>query len=157
MRQIGSSAGVKTPFGHFGVYAAQGAITALTFSPPEAERILPEDAGALREAERQLGEYFAGSRKTFDLPLSLPDKGFYSRIWGLLAEIPYGETRSYSELAAAAGSPKAVRAAGMACHTNPIPIFIPCHRVIGKNGKLTGYAGGIELKRALLKLEGVIR
>ena len=126
-----------------------------TFSPPETERILPEDADVLNEAERQLSAYFLGKRKTFTLPLSLPDKGFYSRVWGLLAEIPYGETRSYSELAAAAGSPKAVRAAGMACHTNPIPIFIPCHRVLGKNGSLTGYAGGIELKRALLQLEGV--
>ena len=156
MRKTGSSAAVRTPLGAFGLYAGSGKITALTFSPPEQPRILPEDAGVLREAERQLDEYFAGSRKTFSLPLSLPDKGFYSRIWELLAEIPYGETRSYSELAAAAGSPKAARAAGMACHSNPIPIFIPCHRVVGKSGKLTGYAGGLELKAALLKLEGVI-
>lgn len=151
----GSRTGIRTAFGTFGLCAAGGRITALTFSPPETEWILPEDAEVLHEAERQLSAYFLGKRKIFTLPLSLPDKGFYSRVWGLLTEIPYGETRSYSELAAAAGSPKAVRAAGMACHTNPIPIFIPCHRVLGKNGSLTGYAGGIELKRALLKLEGV--
>lgn len=147
---------LETPCGAFGLTAAGGRITALSFSPPERERIFPADAEVLREAARQIAAYFAGERKGFALPLALPEKRFYSRVWEALAAIPYGETVSYSELAAAAGSPKAVRAAGMACHLNPIPILIPCHRVVGKNGSLTGYAGGIELKRALLKLEGVV-
>ena len=107
----------------------------------------------LEKAEAQLQEYFAGKRKTFDLPLKLEGTEFQERVWQALCRIPYGSTCSYSELAAAAGRPKAIRAAAQACHVNPIGIVVPCHRVIGKDGSLTGYAGGIEKKKFLLELE----
>ena len=153
----GSALGISTPFGPFGLFASRGKITALTFSLPEEERLLSEDETVLRNAVRQLNEYLSGERKTFSIPLSFPQEGFSGRVLQLLLEIPYGSCRSYGELAVAAGSPKAARAVGAACHHNPIPIFIPCHRVVGKNGRLTGYAGGLPLKEKLLRLEGVIR
>ena len=109
----------------------------------------------LDAAEAQLREYFAGTRRTFDLPLAPRGTAFQQRVWAALRAIPYGETRTYGELAAAIGSPSASRAVGMANHHNPIPIVIPCHRVIGANGTLTGYAGGLEIKRKLLALEGI--
>lgn len=104
-------------------------------------------------AFEELEEYFLGRRREFDLPLSPDGTEFQKRVWAALREIPYGETRSYSEIAGQVGNPKAVRAVGMANHRNPIAIMIPCHRVIGKNGSLTGYAGGLDLKERLLKLE----
>ena len=109
----------------------------------------------LDAAEAQLREYFAGTRRTFDLPLAPRGTAFQQRVWAALRAIPYGETRTYGELAAAIGSPSASRAVGMANHHNPIPIVIPCHRVIGANGTLTGYTGGLEIKRKLLALEGI--
>lgn len=115
-----------------------------------------QDASPLLDAaEAQLREYFAGARRTFDLPLAPHGTEFQQRVWAALRAIPYGETRTYGELAAAIGSPNASRAVGMANHRNPIPIIIPCHRVIGANGTLTGYAGGLEIKRKLLALEGI--
>ena len=108
-----------------------------------------------RLAPAQLREYFAGTRRTFDLPLAPRGTAFQQRVWAALRAIPYGETCTYGELAAAIGSPSASRAVGMANHHNPIPIVIPCHRVIGANGTLTGYAGGLEIKRKLLALEGI--
>lgn len=104
-------------------------------------------------AFEELEEYFLGRRREFDLPLSPDGTEFQKKVWAALREIPYGETRSYSEIAGQVGNPKAVRAVGMANHRNPIAIMIPCHRVIGKNGSLTGYAGGLDLKERLLKLE----
>ena len=109
----------------------------------------------LDAAEAQLREYFAGTRRTFDLPLAPRGTAFQQRVWAALRAIPYGETHTYGELAAAIGSPSASRAVGMANHHNPTPIVIPCHRVIGANGTLTGYAGGLETKRRLLALEGI--
>ena len=153
----GSALGVTTSVGAFGIFASGGKVTALTFSLPEEEHLLPEDETVLREAVRQLNEYLSGERKLFSIPLSFPQEGFSGRVLQLLREIPYGSCRSYGELAVAAGSPKAARAVGAACHHNPIPIFIPCHRVVGKNGRLTGYAGGLPLKEKLLRLEGVIK
>ena len=144
-----------SPETSFGIYASNGHITAITFSPPEFEQIFPEDMEVITEAQKQLSDYFTGKSKTFTLPLSLPKKGFYSQVWAHMLNVHYGETCSYSDLALAAGSPKGMRAVGSACRNNPIPIIVPCHRVLGKNGSLTGYAGGIELKRALLRLEGV--
>lgn len=105
------------------------------------------------ETARQLEEYFQGTRKTFDLPLRMNGTEFQKQVWEALLTIPYGETRSYSELAEQIGRPKAARAVGMANHRNPIAILVPCHRVIGKNGSLTGYAGGIDKKEMLLELE----
>lgn len=107
----------------------------------------------LAEARSQLLEYFAGTRRAFDLPLSVHGSAFQERVWNALRGIPYGETRSYQQIAGLVGSGKAARAVGMANHRNPLPILIPCHRVVGKDGALVGYAGGLERKRYLLDLE----
>lgn len=104
-------------------------------------------------AAEQLTEYFSRNRRTFDLPLAPAGTPFQTRVWQALLEIPYGETRSYLDIAVAIGNPKAVRAVGMANNRNPISFIIPCHRVIGADGSLVGYGGGLELKRSLLELE----
>jgi methylated-DNA-[protein]-cysteine S-methyltransferase len=109
----------------------------------------------LVEVERQLRAYFNGSLRQFDLPLDLQGTPFQLRVWGELVRIPFGQTRSYAQLAEAVGSPKAVRAVGAANGANPAAIVVPCHRVIGSSGKLVGYGGGLPLKRRLLELEGV--
>jgi len=101
-----------------------------------------------------LAEYFDGKRRRFDLPVDLYGTPFQLRVWRELKKIPYGEVRSYKELARAIGSPKAVRAVGGANNKNPVPILVPCHRVIGSNGSLVGYGGGLSIKEYLLKLEG---
>lgn len=107
----------------------------------------------LTEAIRQLGAYFAGSLREFRLPLQMEGTDFQRRVWCLLCEVPYGQTRSYRDLAVAMGKPQAVRAVGAANGANPLPIVVPCHRVIGSNGSLTGYGGGMALKKRLLDLE----
>jgi len=112
-----------------------------------------EDHPILRETARQLNAYFAHELRDFDLPLVLLGTPFQVRVWRALQEIPYGETRSYAQQARAVGAPDAVRAVGAANGLNPIPIVVPCHRVIGSNGKLTGFGGGLPLKRWLLDLE----
>ena len=107
----------------------------------------------IKEAYKQLSEYLKGERKCFDLPFNPRGTEFQRQVWKALFDIPYGETRSYKQIAEAIGNPKAVRAVGMANNRNPLLIVIPCHRVIGANGKLVGYAAGIEMKEYLLKLE----
>jgi len=107
----------------------------------------------LKRAKKQLGEYFAGKRKSFDLELDPAGSPFQKRVWKAIAGVPYGETISYGELARRAGFPEGARAAGAATGRNPIGIVVPCHRIVGSNGKLTGYAGGLDKKRALLALE----
>lgn len=107
----------------------------------------------LKEAFNQLDEYLEGKRKIFELPLNPSGTSFQRSVWNQLLKIPYGKTVYYQEIAIALNRPKAQRAIGMANNHNPIPIFIPCHRVIGKNGNLTGYAGGLQLKNFLLNLE----
>ena len=102
---------------------------------------------------RQIDEYFQGERKDFDVKYKFFGTEFQKRVWKALEEIPYGETRSYKDIASFIGNPKAVRAVGGACNKNPIWLIVPCHRVIGKNGSLTGYEGGVEMKQALLNLE----
>lgn len=104
---------------------------------------------------KQLDEYFDGNRKEFELPLDLQGTEFCKKVWVNLLEIPYGETRSYEDIAIAVGNPKGMRAVGMANHKNPIMIVVPCHRVIGKDGSLAGYAGGLNIKKKLLNIEGV--
>jgi methylated-DNA-[protein]-cysteine S-methyltransferase len=111
------------------------------------------DTTAFLEVVQQLQSYFAGERKNFDLALILEGTDFQKRVWTALRKIPYGETISYKELAEMIGSPKAVRAVGAANGANPIPIIIPCHRVIGNDGSLTGFGGGLPLKKQLLELE----
>lgn len=108
----------------------------------------------LREADRQLTEYFQGERTAFELPLSLRGTAFQRRVWQQLLRIPYGQTRSYGRLAAEIGNASAWRAVGLANRYNPLSIIVPCHRVIGASGKLTGFAGGLEAKAKLLELEG---
>lgn len=142
---------IKTPIGPLTLEADENAVTAIRFSAGGAQDASP----LLDAAEAQLREYFAGARRTFDLPLAPHGTAFQQRVWTASRTIPYGETRTYGELAAAIDSPNASRAVGMANHRNPIPIIIPCHRVIGANGTLTGYAGGLEIKRRLLALEGI--
>lgn len=117
---------------------------------------LKEDKEVCRDVIKQLDEYFKGKRKVFDIPLSIDGTEFRKKVWKALLDIPYGETRCYQQIAEAVGNPKAVRAIGQANRSNPVPIIIPCHRVIGKNGDLVGYAGGrTNIKLKLLEIEGV--
>ncbi|HET7569524.1 MAG TPA: methylated-DNA--[protein]-cysteine S-methyltransferase [Gammaproteobacteria bacterium] len=112
-----------------------------------------KDEAPLRETVRQLDEYFAGERRDFDLPLQPEGTAFQQSVWRALRDIPYGSTESYGALAKRIGKPKAVRAVGASNGLNPLPIVIPCHRVIGANGSLTGYGGGLPVKQQLLALE----
>ncbi|PKM16499.1 MAG: cysteine methyltransferase [Gammaproteobacteria bacterium HGW-Gammaproteobacteria-2] len=118
---------------------------------------LPGSSDVLHEARQQLREYFAGTRTAFDLPLRPRGTAFQMRVWQMLAQIPFGQTWSYKQLAQACGNARAVRAVGAANGRNPLPIVLPCHRVIGADGSLTGFGGGIETKAALLRLEGTLR
>jgi len=126
----------------------------------EIQTTQPQELGAysdehavLNQTKLQLEEYFSGRRTQFDLPLAAKGTDFQQSVWQALCKIPYGETWSYQQLADEIGNPKAVRAVGLANGKNPISVIVPCHRVIGKNGKLTGYAGGVETKEKLLQLE----
>jgi len=116
----------------------------------------PGDNPILREARRQLQEYFAGTRREFDLPLSPRGTEFQREVWHALATIPYGETISYAQLASRVGRPGASRAVGAANGRNPLPIVLPCHRVIGADGSLTGFGGGLPTKQFLLRMEGAL-
>jgi len=117
---------------------------------------LEPNAEPLPDVRRQLDEYLAGRRRSFDLPLELAGTEFQQLCWQELQRIPFGETRSYAEQARRIGRPAAIRAVGRANHDNPIGVIVPCHRVIGADGSLTGYAGGLDMKRTLLELEGVL-
>jgi methylated-DNA-[protein]-cysteine S-methyltransferase len=116
-------------------------------------QISNKETEVLKEAIKQLDEYFSGTRKSFDLPLRPKGTSFMQSVYKALLKIPYGRTSSYKEIAMAIGNEKACRAVGNANNKNPIAIIIPCHRIIGQNGKLVGYAGGLEIKKALLSLE----
>lgn len=127
----------------------------LTPRPVSAPGVLPaRERTLLAQCAAELGEYFAGARRGFDLPLVLAGTDFQQKIWQYLRGIPYGETRSYGQLAALAGNPRACRAVGMANHRNPVMILVPCHRVINANGSLGGFGGGVEAKKILLGIEG---
>ena len=144
----------KTPIGKIGIAENGSAITDLIFEnhePPVDWDV--EETPLLKKAARQLSAYFAGELRNFDLPLAPQGTTFQRAVWNALLEIPYGATRSYGQVAAAVGNSKAGRAIGMANHSNPIAIIIPCHRVIGSNGKLVGYGGGLEMKEFLLEME----
>lgn len=132
----------------------RGQLVEISFYQPEHRKEMKEKrTELLEEVERQLQEYFAGRLQHFDLPLHPQGTEFQKKVWKALMSIPYGETRSYGEIAKQIGNEKAVRAVGGANHVNPISIVIPCHRVIGKNGSLTGYGGGLKIKETLLTLE----
>jgi O-6-methylguanine DNA methyltransferase len=109
----------------------------------------------LQKAERQIHDYLRGRRRDFDLPLDIEGTAFQKKVWALLRRIPYGKTRSYKEIAGALGVPKASRAVGAAIGRNPLCLIVPCHRVIGADGGLCGYVGGLPVKRRLLSLEGL--
>ena len=141
---------MQSPIGLLTIEETDGAITALRFG---GETVSPPPTPLLQRAAQQLTEYFAARRRRFDLPLRPQGTAFQQAAWSALCAIPYGQTRTYAQQAAAIGRPKACRAVGMANHCNPLPFFIPCHRVIGAGGKLTGYAGGLAVKRFLLELE----
>ena len=122
-------------------------------SKNDYENYQEKDTELLLEAKKELEEYFEGKRKEFDLPLEQEGTEFQKRVWNALEKIPYGETRTYKEVAKMIGNEKASRAVGMANNKNNIPIIVPCHRVIGSNGKLVGYALGLDMKKYLLDLE----
>lgn len=139
------------PLGQLKIGHEDGAVTLLVRTDESA---CAEGRTALTDlAYGQIMEYWNGRRRAFDFPYVLRGTEFQLRVWRALCTIPYGETRTYGELAAAIGAPKAARAVGMANHHNPIMIAVPCHRVIGANGGLVGYGGGLEMKEALLRLE----
>ena len=119
------------------------------------EDILQETA-LLKKATQQLQEYFVGERQEFTLPFHMQGSEFQKKVWHALMQIPYGETHTYGEIAKSVGCPGGARAVGGACNRNPIMIVVPCHRVIGSNGKLVGFGGGVEMKEALLEQEGRI-
>ena len=144
---------LETEIGSIYILEEDGNITGLTYDKQETAGIEKGFSSLLEKAERQLTEYFEGRRKSFDLPLELKGTDFQVKVWKALEKIPYGETKSYQEIAEEIGSPKAFRAVGNANNKNPVSIIIPCHRVIGKSGKLVGYGGGLDKKEYLLHLE----
>jgi len=149
-----------SPLGRLTLESDGTNLTAILFPGEESRTGSPEiskgNVLVLDSARRQLDQYFAGRLQTFDLPLAPSGTDFQRKIWALLQKIPYGQTSTYAELAKMIGQPTACRAVGAANGRNPLPIVIPCHRVISSSGKLTGYAGGLEAKQALLELEGAM-
>ena len=141
---------IETPVGPLWLAAADGGLASIAFHGPASAH--SEDP-LLSDAERQLLAYFAGELERFELPLAPRGTNFQRRVWDAVAAVPYGTTTTYSTLAAAIGSPRATRAVGAANGRNPLPVVVPCHRVIGASGALTGYGGGLEVKRTLLALE----
>ena len=141
---------LETLIGRLYLESEDGFLTRVSFTELE-EGAVPD--AVLNTAADQLREYFSGARKTFDLPLRPAGTPFQQSVWRALQAIQYGETASYRDIARAIGNENACRAVGGANHVNPIPIVIPCHRVVGARGALTGYAGGIEIKKQLLELE----
>lgn len=142
-----------SPLGVLGLVEDSGALTELFFGRRPVPMAREEETPLILEAEKQLAQYFQRERRNFDLPLRPRGTVFQLNVWKALTAIPYGETRSYLEVAQMAGCPRGCRAVGRANHSNPISIFIPCHRVIGANGSLTGYGGGLAAKEYLLRLE----
>lgn len=155
------------PFkGGFSAHYEGGFLTGLSFIAKEdngegfgrcIEQERKESANIISQAEalkQQLEEYFLGRRKSFSVPVKLYGTEFQLKVWEKLLEIPFGQVRTYGQIAYSVGCPKGARAVGSACNKNPVMLLVPCHRVVGAGGKLTGYAGGLELKKDLLKLEG---
>lgn len=144
----------QTDIGSLGIAGNDEAITDLFLRKEEVPAgYIQHETPLLKKAGKQLKEYFTGSRKNFDLPLAPQGTEFQKKVWKALLDIPYGETRSYKQVAEAIGNPQACRAVGMANNKNPVAVIIPCHRVIGANGKMVGYGGGLNIKTRLLQLE----
>lgn len=144
---------MDSPVGRLMIVQQGEAVKEILFEEKITDAVPLRSTELLLCAQRQLNEYFSGSRKVFSLPLALTGTPFQRKVWQQLTQIPYGEVRSYGQIAQAVGNPKACRAVGAANHCNPIPILVPCHRVVGANGSLTGYAGGLWRKNLLLQLE----
>lgn len=144
---------LDSPIGPLEIHASDSGVTAIHFSRAKKPALRKSNHPILRECQKQLQEYFAGKRKQFDLPLDFTGTEFQKKVWLELAKIPFGKTTSYAELARRVGNPKACRAVGQANNKNPIPLVIPCHRVIGKNGDLVGFAGRLDIKKRLLNHE----
>ena len=149
----------QSPIGQLLLVGADGVLEELHFANSPAQEKIVDDCqhyqAGFANVIQQLSEYFSGSRQEFDLTISPKGTVFQQRIWQELQKIPFGRTASYGDIARRVGNPKASRAVGMANSKNPIPIIVPCHRVIGKDGSLTGFGGGLEIKKQLLKLEKV--
>ncbi|HEX6928917.1 MAG TPA: methylated-DNA--[protein]-cysteine S-methyltransferase [Gammaproteobacteria bacterium] len=150
---------MQSPIGGLILVEENGELTEIGFvdgrHPARPPQGAGEDARPFGNVIRQLEEYFAGKRRDFDLPLAPHGTAFQQRVWNALLKIPFGKAVSYSDIAQRIGNPNAVRAVGLANGRNPIPVIIPCHRVIGKDGSLTGYGGGLPIKKKLLALEGI--
>jgi methylated-DNA-[protein]-cysteine S-methyltransferase len=155
---------IESPVGKLKLVASDKGLAAVLWEDDRPHRVrlgepIPESTSGhqphpvLVQTERQLNEYFAGRRKEFSLPLDIRGTPFQKHVWEALLAIPFGETRSYGQLAKQLGKPRATRAVGAANGRNPIPIIVPCHRVIGSSGRLTGFGGGLETKALLLRLE----
>lgn len=146
----------ESEIGPLTIAEKNGALVQVSFGADGCEKRIKKETPLIAETWKQLQEYFSGMRKQFELPLAPEGTVFQQMVWKTLQTIPYGEVRTYGQIAAQIGAPKASRAVGMANHNNPIGIIIPCHRVVGANGKLTGYAGGLDKKEKLLQLESII-
>ena len=142
----------QTIIGNIGIIEEDGFIIEISFEKTKTNFQI-EETKLIQQTHQQLEEYFAGKRTEFTIPIKMLGTPFEEKVWQALTTIPYGETRSYQDIAIQIGNPKACRAVGMANHKNPLPIIVPCHRVIGKNRKLVGYAGGIGIKEKLLSIE----
>ncbi len=149
---------LSSPIGDLGVAADADGICAVRFAgpPPDATLVAPE--GALAAARDELAEYFAGDRTEFTVPLSVRRGSEFERaVWTRIAAIGYGDTLTYGAIAAAVGQPDGAQAVGVACNRNPLPLVVPCHRVVGAGGRLVGFGGGLDRKRRLLDLEARVR
>jgi methylated-DNA-[protein]-cysteine S-methyltransferase len=153
---------VESPVGELFLAATERGLCRISYRQEGMEETLARTYGPrvlrapLDEVRRELDEYFAGTRRAFDLPLDLRVAPFHADVLGELARVPYGRTETYGSLAAKVGRPRAARAVGTVMNRNPIPIVLPCHRIVGANGSLTGYAGGLDVKLRLLQLEGAM-
>ena len=145
---------IDSPIGPLTLQGTDAALTSLHFGDARCGK---PSCPLLEQAAAELAEYFSGERRSFTVPLSLSGTAFQRAVWQSLGSIPYGKTVCYRDIAVRIGKPKACRAVGMANNRNPIPILIPCHRVVGADGSLTGYAGGLNAKAFLLQLEGILR
>jgi methylated-DNA-[protein]-cysteine S-methyltransferase len=143
---------ISSPFGNIRISSREGCLSELKFTDEETDGEILDQV--LLATQQQLKEYFAGERTTFDIPIGLGGTDFQRKVWMEVGRIPFGQTTTYMKISKKLGNPGAIRAVGAAIGANPILVVLPCHRVLGSDGHLTGYAGGLERKKALLELEG---
>lgn len=143
---------ISSPFGNIRLESREGCLSRLQFTDEQTDGEIFDQV--LLSAKEQLEEYFAGERKNFDMPIGLGGTDFQRKVWMEVAKIPFGQTTTYMKLSQKLGNPAAIRAVGAAIGANPILVILPCHRILGSDGSLTGYAGGLDRKKALLELEG---